>query len=201
MIKFFGKLLFTLVVLFTIINCKGPEATVANSNDDIVVSYDSLIVKTPYLPVQLEYAKLLNTKPDSLQNIKMYTFVDKWMNTPYLLGGETKEGIDCSSFTQLLFIEVYDKYIERTAQKQFDSEHIVKFRGKEFLEEGDFLFFNSPNEQQLITHVGIYLKNNKFINATSYRGPSGASGVKICDITNPFWEKRFVAGGKRTDLE
>lgn len=179
------------------VHCKSSQVT--KNNDDIVVTYHPIIPKKNFLPVQMEYAKILNTKPDSLNNVKLYEFIDQWMHTKYLLGGETKEGIDCSSFSQLLYMEVYDKYIERTAHKQFESEYINKFRGKEFLEEGDLLFFNREGEQ-VISHVGVYLKNNKFVNATSYKGESGTSGVKICDITNPFWEKRYVAGGKRNDL-
>lgn len=196
MIKSVFKVLAALSIIIVFSNCRGAkEAT----NDDIVVTYDSIVPKKVFLPVQIEYAKLLNVKPDSLQNIKLYTFIDQWMNTPYLLGGETKEGIDCSSFTQLLYTEVYNKYIERTAEKQFESEYMVKFRGKEFLEEGDFIFFQNL-EEQVINHVGIYLKNNKFINSTSYKGGRYKGGVKIDDISNPFWEKRFVAGGRRSDL-
>ncbi|MBU2951689.1 C40 family peptidase [Tamlana agarivorans] len=193
----FYKQVLIFFIAFTLIYCKGSQVT--TNNDDIVVSYDTIIPKKEFLPVQLEYANLLHTKPDSIQNIKLYTFINDWMDTKYLLGGETKDGIDCSSFSQLLYIEVYDKYIERTAHKQFESDYINKFRGKEFLEEGDLLFFHREGEQ-VISHVGVYLANNKFINATSYKGTTGVSGVKICDITNPFWEKRYVAGGKRNDL-
>ncbi len=196
MIKNVLKIGITFVVLLMFANCKGAKAA---TNDDIVVTYDSIAPKTAYLPIQAKYAKLLNTKPDSLQNVKLYKFIDKWMNTPYILGGETKEGIDCSSFTQLMYTQVYDLYIERTAEKQFESENMNKFRGQEFLKEGDFIFFQKLDEQ-IISHVGVYLKNNKFVHSTSHRGKSGAGGVKISDIRDAFWQKRFVAGGKRTDL-
>ncbi|KAB1067637.1 NlpC/P60 family protein [Tamlana haliotis] len=198
MLKISYKLGLFLLVGLMLVNCKGAQTTA--NNDDIVVTYDSILPKKTFLPVQLEYAELLNTVPDSIQNIKLYSFIDDWMGTTYVLGGETKDGIDCSSFSQLLYMEIYDKYIERTAHKQFESEYINKFRGMEFLQEGDLLFFHKEGEQK-ISHVGVYLANNKFINATSYKGGSGTSGVKICDITNPFWEKRFVAGGKRNDLQ
>ena len=198
MTKLLCNTLGVLLLVSMFVSCKSSKEPV-EKDQGITVTYDSIIPKTVFLPIQIEYAKLLNTKPDSLQNIRLYKFIDKWMNTPYLLGGETEEGIDCSSFTQLLYIEAFDRYIERTAQKQFDSENVRKFRGIEFLEEGDFLFFHRLNEN-IISHVGIYLKNNKFINATSYRGGSGTNGVKISDLSDSYWKKRFVAGGKRTDL-
>ena len=190
------KKMIGLVVLTSfVISCGGTKEIVN-------VTYADVEEEVKLLPLQEKYGKLLNVKAEEIKNIQLYEFIDDWMNTPYKLGGETKKGIDCSSFAQLLYIEVFEKYIERTAQKQFDSEHISKFRGKEFLQEGDFIFFKSPNTtNREISHVGIYLKENKFINATSYKGTNGAGGVKIDDLTNPFWVKRFVAGGVRTDLE
>ncbi|AXT60415.1 glycoside hydrolase [Aquimarina sp. AD10] len=183
----------SLIFIFT--SCGGSKSSV----DDIVVVYDDVKVEKSLLPVQIKYGKLLNIKPDSLQNVELYHFIDKWINTPYRLGGETSDGIDCSSFTQLLYTEVFDKYIERTAEKQFESRAIKRFRGKEFLQEGDFVFFQSKNEVK-ISHVGIFLKNNKFVHSTSYKGKVGSSGVKVSNINDPHWSKYFVAGGKRVDL-
>lgn len=193
--KYIKIIVILIVFAFLMISCGGTKEVVN-------VTYSDVEEQVTLLPIQEEYGRLLNVKPEEITNIPLYEFIDDWMNTPYKLGGETKKGIDCSSFTQLLYIEVFKKYIERTAQKQFDSEHISKFRGKEFLQEGDFIFFKTPNTtNREITHVGIYLKGNKFINATSYKGSNGAGGVKLDDLTNPFWEKRFVAGGVRTDLK
>lgn len=187
-----------LVMLFVVtcflVSCGGTKEVVT-------VVYKDVDEQVTLLPIQEKYGKLLNVKGEDITNIQLYEFIDDWMNTPYKLGGETKKGIDCSSFTQLLYIEVFEKYVERTAQKQFDSENISKFRSKDQLQEGDFLFFKKPGTtNREITHVGVYLKGNKFINATSYKGSNGAGGVKIDDITNAFWVKRFVAGGVRTDI-
>jgi len=189
------KMIGLVVLPFFLISCGGTKEVVN-------VTYADVEEEVKLLPIQEKYGKLLNVKAKEIKNIPLYEFIDDWMNTPYKLGGETKKGIDCSSFSQLLYIEVFEKYIERTAQKQFDSEHISKFRAKDQLQEGDFIFFKKPGTtNREITHVGIYLKGNKFINATSYKGTNGAGGVKIDDLTNPFWVKRFVAGGVRTDLE
>ncbi|WP_157766205.1 MULTISPECIES: C40 family peptidase [Aquimarina] len=188
--------LMLVLVIVTSVNCKGVKPT---QDSDIVVTYDSIVPKIALLPVQIKYGKLLNIKPDSLQNVKLYTFIDDWINTPYKSGGETKDGIDASSFTQLLYTKVFDKYIERTAEKQFESGSIRKFRGKEFLQEGDFIFFQAENKAK-INHVGVFLKNNNFVHATYYKGESGARGVKISNLDSPYWTKRFVAGGKRLDM-
>ena len=149
-------------------------------------------------PLQNKYAAILGAAPAQITNLKLYEFIDKWMGTPYLMGGETEAGIDCSSFAQRLFIEVYDWYIERTAQKQMDSEATETWSDPKFLMEGDFVFFRAAGHLgKKITHVGVYLGNNKFVNATSRTGKSGSAGVKISDLTDPYWKARFFAGGRR----
>ncbi len=149
-------------------------------------------------PLQKKYAKILGITPEEITNTELYTFIDEWMGTPYQLGGETKTGIDCSSFAQRLFLNVYGGLIERTAQKQMDSEATETFAGMQFLEEGDLVFFRARGDVgDTITHVGVYLSENRFVNATSRGGKSGSSGVKISDLSDSFWIKRFFAGGRR----
>lgn len=148
---------------------------------------------------QLKYAKILNVPVETLTNKELYNFIDEWMGTPYLWGGSTKNGIDCSSFTQRLNLEAFKHYIERTAFTQFDSEDTDKFTGKESLKEGDLLFFRGlgPDKSEKITHVGVYLHNNKFVHATSSKRTEGVSGVKISDLSDKYWSHKFVAGGRR----
>ena len=118
------------------------------------------------------------------------------MGTPYLMGGENPSGIDCSSFAQRLFIKSYDNlYIERTAQKQFDSQHTELFKDRSYLREGDLIFFGKDSSN--ITHVGVYLTNNKFVHATANRS-EGPSGVKISDLTLPFWNRLYFSSGRRS---
>lgn len=184
-------------------------------NKDVIVSYDPVEEETENLtsepvvestevapevisPIQQKYGNLLGIPSDEVTNIKLFEFIDVWMGTTYRMGGATKEGIDCSSFSQRLFTSVYDQYIERTAQKQFDSRYTDKFQGKEFLKEGDLVFFKGVGESvDRISHVGVYLGNSRFVHSTSRRGRSGVSGVKISDVSDAFWTSRFVAGGRR----
>jgi murein DD-endopeptidase / murein LD-carboxypeptidase len=55
------------------------------------------------------------------------------------------------------------------------------------LKEGDLLFYNTRGG---ISHVGIYLQNNKFVHAAS------SEGVMISDIFDPYWMKRFMGVGR-----
>ncbi len=157
--------------------------------------------KSYYSAAQLKYAKILEVPVEKLINQRLYDFIDNWIGVPYLIGGETSRGIDCSSFTQRLFIEAYDVYIERTAQKQFNSKYNDAFRDKGSLREGDLIFFTGIKDRSIsnITHVGVYLHNNKFVHSTTNKS-DGNSGVKISDLRNPTWSKRYLSGGRRKDL-
>ena len=169
----------------------------------VEVIYDSIPVKPEitYTATQKKYAKILEVPVENLTNNKLYEFIDEWMGVTYLMGGATKEGIDCSSFTQRLYTTVYDLYIERTARKQYDSKSIDKFTDKEKLDEGDLMFFEGMGaNKNEITHVGVYLGNYKFVHSTSVK-QGREKGVKISDLRTNFWSKRFVCGGWRTDLE
>lgn len=178
------------------------KAKYKDDDDDNIEYVDNSIPETTPTPVitslQIKFGVLLNVTPETITNTKLYEFIEDWEGTNYLMGGANKDGIDCSSFTQRLHTKVYDKYIERTAQKQFNAKQTDKFLGKEFLQEGDLMFFNNTGDSnEPITHVGIYLHNNNFVHSTSYTKDTGESGVKISNLENNYWAKKFVAGGRR----
>ncbi len=167
----------------------------------VVVEYDSIQNNTTQIPepdpiseTQIKYAEILEVDPLSLTNKELYNFIDEWMGTPYLWGGETKDAIDCSSFSQRLFIKAYDLYLERTAQKQCSSKLTELFTNEEHLTEGDLLFFGE--DQLNVVHVGVYLHNNKFVHATSQK-VDGEAGVKISDLKHPYWAGKLISAGRR----
>ena len=177
-----------------------------NTEDDVVITYTPTntvaVTKNPVNVIsetQKKYAEILGIAPEEITNTKLYDFIDSWMGTPYLLGGENRRGIDCSSFTQLLYIKVYDEYIERTAEKQYNSKSRVKFRDPKYLREGDLMFFKSLDENgdEVVSHVGLYLRNGYFVNSTSKRGVNNVKGVQICNINDRYWRRKFVGAGRR----
>jgi len=134
--------------------------------------------------MQLKYAVLLNTQAEEVRNKKMFEFIDQWYGTPYRLGGTTKKGIDCSAFSQFLFASVYGSSIPRTAREQYNlTDRISRTQ----LKEGDLLFFNTRGG---VSHVGIYLQNNKFVHAST------SGGVMISDIFEEYWARKFVGVGR-----
>lgn len=139
--------------------------------------------------LQVKYAVLLNTPAEEVKNTKMFEFIDDWYGTPYKLGGDTKKGIDCSAFSQFLFAAVYGVSIPRTAREQYKLTNRIS---RTELKEGDLIFFNTRGG---VSHVGVYLQNNKFVHAAT------SGGVMISDIFDEYWVKRFIGVGRIKEHE
>lgn len=90
------------------------------------------------------------------------TFALGYLNTPYLWGGKSPFGIDCSGFSQVV-CRFREKNIPRDAYQQCDLGVEVLFEDQE---EGDLAFFS--NDKGKITHVGLILSNQKIIHASSW---------------------------------
>ena len=161
-------------------NTQHPSGSLPVSGNEKSKKYD---------PIQTKYARYLNVTPDQITNLKLYRFIDKWMSTPYLWGGTTENGIDCSAFVQKLIDDVYQVNMPRTSYEQFYANWIELFGSKDYLSEGDVIFFKTiPGT--LVSHIGFYLKNGMFVNSSS------SKGVSIASLDLPYWKKKYVASGR-----
>jgi len=113
-----------------------------------------------------------------LATAKSYTGV------PYLWGGTTPSGFDCSGFTQYVFMK-NGITLPRTSSQQYQVGAAVSFNT---LQPGDLVFFNF-NSGSVVSHVGIYLGDGQFISATSSKGV-------IAYSFTPYWKNAYV-GAKR----
>jgi cell wall-associated NlpC family hydrolase len=106
----------------------------------------------------------------------------RFIGTPYVFGGTSPSGFDCSGYTQHVFA-MLGIHLPRTA----DAQYYAGRRIKDQLIVGDLVFFQTylPGP----SHVGIYLGDGKFI-------ASSGHGVRISRLSDSYWARRYL-GAKR----
>lgn len=133
-----------------------------------------------------KYEALIGEKIDAEKSYALYAFIDSWMGTPHCDGGSSKNCTDCSGFVCNVYKEVYKTTLPRSSDEQYKNAEKVK---QKHLKEGELVFFTIATKNK-ISHVGIYLANNKFVHVSSKKG------VRIDDLSDPYYEKTFKSGGR-----
>ncbi len=124
-------------------------------------------------------------KTDDMGYIAART-AERFVGIPYRWGGNTVvDGMDCSGFTRAVY-NLCGVNIPRTSLEQFRVGQTVN---KDELMDGDLVFFGNSDSQ--ITHVGIYVGDNRFVHA-----PKRGDDIKITPITGNGFAKRYI-GAKR----
>lgn len=136
--------------------------------------------------LQLKYAVAMDASVELLTNLTLLQVIDRWWGVKYCLGGSSDSCIDCSRFTQTVWHDVYRLDLPRTAQDQFNNCEKVEL---EDLREGDLVFFNTGGGKD-ISHVGVYLLNNKFVHAST------SGGVMISDLNDTYWQPKYRGAGR-----
>jgi probable lipoprotein NlpC len=111
-------------------------------------------------------------------NLELFDFYSEWEGVEYQLGGDSKNGIDCSGFIQKAFKEKFDLTMPRTTTLQSE---VGKEIDKNELKSGDLVFFKTGE----INHVGIYLEDGMFIHAST------KIGVTISELDNSYFSKSY----------
>jgi len=108
-------------------------------------------------------------------------YAEQFIGTPYLWGGESASGFDCSGFTQAVYAHFHIS-LPRTTTEQAQTGNVI---AKSQLQPGDLVFFNTTGSE--FSHVGIYVGNGQFISATT------SEGVRIRSLNDPYyWGARFT---------
>ncbi len=176
------------------LNPKGPKTGQVQERNAGSINFIEDRAEATYLndlqgieyipPVIFRYAVLLDIEVEKLTNKKLIEYVHNWWAVPYRIGGNSKEGVDCSAFVKGLTSEAYGLSLPRTSREQAD---YCKEISKQELKEGDLVFFADGRS---ISHVGMYISNNKFVHAST------SMGVVISDLHESYWSRRFVKAGR-----
>lgn len=120
-------------------------------------------------------------------NHALYLEAAQWIGTPYRAGGSSRRGTDCSGFVWQMYRKVYGKELSRSSEQQMKESRKVSRRK---LREGDLVFFGTTRRKRRVSHVGIYLKEGKFVHASTSRG------VIVSSLDEPYYEERWIKGGR-----
>lgn len=136
------------------------------------------------------FSQVMGVAVDATSNLKLYKFIYEWIGTPYRFGGNTAKGIDCSAFAKTIYDKVFNTSILRNSRDIFS---MVNPLSKDELKEGDLVFFKIKSRS--ITHVGVYLGENRFAHASTSRG------VIISNLNEPYYNRYFYRGGRIIEKE
>lgn len=104
----------------------------------------------------------------------------KFLGVPYVWGGASPAGFDCSGLVQYVFGQLGIS-IPRTASQQYDVGTAVS---KNALQPGDTVFFDTTGG---VSHVGIYIGNSQFIDA-----PAPGQDVQVMNLAAPYWVSTYI---------
>lgn len=122
------------------------------------------------------------------QRKKMMDYCVTFMGTPYLYGGNTRDGIDCSGLIVEVARDMLGVYLPRTSLAQ--SKYVEQI-SRDDLQPGDLVFFITHGK--VVSHVGFYIGDNQFIHAASAGEPNG---VIISSLSERYWSARFTKAGR-----
>lgn len=146
------------------------------------IEYEKLVETTmPNSQVVLQKLSRIKSSENELQRKLLKSYAN-WKGTKYQLGGDSKEGIDCSGLTRRIYREVYGIELPRRTYEQMKIGSRIE---RQNLKLGNIVYFKPEGTG---SHTAVYLGETLFINAST------AKGVVISTLENTYWNKYFEFG-------
>ncbi|MCD7791888.1 MAG: C40 family peptidase [Oscillospiraceae bacterium] len=133
-------------------------------------------------------SRYVSISPQTLSVTQAVSTAMQYLGCSYCWGGTSPTtGFDCSGFVYYIYSEIYGQELSRTAQGMYDDNGVSV--AKDELKAGDLVFFGYSTSS--ITHVGIYIGDNKFIHSSTED-----KGVIISELNSDYYTSMYV-GAKR----
>jgi len=161
-------------------------AAAQNDSNYLAPATDSLCQDS----LLLSWADRYAIHPGMIDNPRLVHLFEDWKGTPYRYGGSSRKGIDCSGFVSMLYDSVYKAMLLGGSADIYRKLQPIE---RDELREGDLVFFRIKKSR--ISHVGLYLSNDKFIHATT-RG-----GVIMSDLKEPYYRRYFYKAARMHQFE
>lgn len=182
----FLRLIFVVAIITILLaSCKGRKEVTSTASVTPKNENASNSVNPANAVLINKFSVQLGVNSKEIKNIKLYSFIDEWYAVPYKYAGCDKQGVDCSCLASNLYASVYGQKISRASRDIYTSCQELELSE---LKEGDFVFFKI--ESKNVSHVGVYLQNNKFVHASTKKG------VIINDLNEAYYKKYFYKGGR-----
>ncbi|HAS82315.1 MAG TPA: NlpC/P60 family protein [Verrucomicrobia bacterium] len=120
--------------------------------------------------------------PQAMARQRILATAERLVGTPYILGGESPVGVDCSGLVQYAYQQAGIR-VPRTTAQQFQAG-----RPQRKVLPGDLLFFRT-DYSGTVSHVGIYTGHGQMIHASS-----GSRQVRKVKLNQRYWQQRMVGG-------
>ncbi|MDE6704032.1 MAG: C40 family peptidase [Muribaculaceae bacterium] len=170
----------SLLLLIAAVSCKSHKATVIRASGPGVRVENSV-----------KMSKGATSDPSFSNNQKVGDALVKaartWIGTPYRYGGQSKSGTDCSGLTMVLYKDVANLALPRTAAQQ--AEYCFDIPQRE-LQPGDLVFFSTSSHGGKVSHVGMYIGGGKMIHASTSRGVIESS------LDEKYYKNHYHSSGR-----
>lgn len=173
------------LILYPLIGCSGLKPK------PIYMTEKGEKTSTPDIDKEVSQPTLVEEKkgfPVQIDREKMMAQIENLLGVPYLFGGSTTQGMDCSGFVQFVYIKAVAHPLPRQVAAMVQTGRRVVGDKLQF---GDLVFFKDIEEKGT-SHVGIYLDSNQFVHA------SVSKGVIISGLNDPYYNIRYVKARRIT---
>lgn len=147
--------------------CKSHKATVVRAGAPAVTAKKSSNKSNAKSVPNMPSLDSRESDVDSKVAGNLVKEARRWIGTPYRYGGNDRKGIDCSGFVMSVFMDAAGVALPRTSATQ--AEYCREIPKKK-LQPGDLVFFSTSTRGGKVSHVGLYIGNDKMIHASASRG-------------------------------